>query len=99
MSATTHDAAAGDLGLSEKKEKARGRPSLSTGKERLNISLSPRALEQLDYLKEKTEASSYTEVLRNAMRLYDAIIKESEAGREFLVRDKDGTLISYKIFY
>jgi len=99
MSATTHEAAAGQLGLSERKEKTRGRPALSTEKERLNISLSPRALEQLDYLKSKTEASSYTEVFRNAMRLYDALIREADAGKEFLVRDKDGTLTSYKIFY
>lgn len=99
MTTTTTAVAAGLHGPAAKKEKTRGRPQANTEKERINLSLSPRAYEQLDYLREKTEASSYTEVFRNAIRLYDALIQEAEKGNEFLVRDKEGNLTSYKIFY
>lgn len=99
MSATTSSAAVEPLGFAEKKEKTRGRPQASSEKERINLALSPRAFEQLEKIREKTEASSYTEVFRNAIKLYDALIEEAEQGNEFLVRDKNGNLTSYKIFY
>jgi hypothetical protein len=99
MSATTYDVGFGQLSKDGKKERSRGRPQLSSDKERINLALSPRAYEQLEYLREKTEASSYAEVFRNAIRLYDALIKEADKGNEFLVRDSEGNLTSYKIFY
>jgi hypothetical protein len=98
MATTTYEAV-GQLGLTGKKEKTRGRPQQAVEKERVNLALSPRAYEQLEWLREKTEASSNTEVIRNAIRLYDALIKEAEEGKEFLVRDQDGNLTSYKMFY
>lgn len=49
-------------------------------------------------LKEKTEAASYAEVFKNALKLYDGLIAEAERGGEFLVRDKDGKVSSLKVF-
>jgi hypothetical protein len=49
-------------------------------------------------LKEKTEAASYAEVFRNAMKLYDGIISELERGAEFLIRDKDGKVCEFRMF-
>jgi Arc/MetJ-type ribon-helix-helix transcriptional regulator len=99
MSAATLTAGVGQSDFAEKKAKTRGRPQLSVEKERINLSLSPKSLERLDQIMEKTEASSYGEVIRNALRLYDAFIGEAERGNEFLIRDQNGVITSYKVFY
>jgi hypothetical protein len=53
---------------------------------------------RLERLKEKIEATSYAEVVKNALRLYEAFIQETEKGSQFLVRDKDGNLNSFRMF-
>jgi len=90
MTATTIGALRGLGSKSKSNEKSRA----ST--ERLHVAFTPRMMERLDYLKEKTEAASYTEVLRNAMRLYDALVQEVEDGNELCVRDKEGNITAYK---
>ena len=55
-------------------------------------------MERLKAIKVKTEASSYAEVVKNALRLYEALIEETENGKEFLVRDKTGAVTPYKMF-
>lgn len=65
---------------------------------RVQMDLPPRSMERLASLKEKTEAASYAEVIKNALRLYEALIREVDQGNEFLVRDKDGNLVPYKLF-
>ena len=46
----------------------------------------------------KTEASSYAEVVKNALRLYEALIEETESGKQFFVRDENGAMIPYRLF-
>jgi len=67
-------------------------------KNRVQFDLPPRSLDRLNALKLKTEASSYVEVLKNALRLYEALIEESEKGNEFLIRNEDGTITPYRMF-
>jgi len=67
-------------------------------KNRVQFDLAPRSMERLNALKTKTEAASYAEVVKNALRLYEALIEEAEAGKQFLVRDKDGTIAPYRLF-
>ncbi|MDA8248713.1 MAG: hypothetical protein M0Z28_05985 [Rhodospirillales bacterium] len=67
-------------------------------KTRVQLDLSPRAMALLAELKEKTDAASYAEVLKNAMKLYDGLISEVERGSEFLVRDKDGKVSEFRMF-
>jgi hypothetical protein len=55
-------------------------------------------MERLNALKAKTEASSYAEVLKSALRLYEALIEETEHGNEFLVRNADGVVTPYRMF-
>jgi hypothetical protein len=55
-------------------------------------------MERLNALKEKTEASSYAEVVKNALKLYEGLIEEVEAGKQFLVRDEKGVVAPYKLF-
>ena len=67
-------------------------------KTRVQLELPPRSMGRLTHLKEVTEAASYAEVVRNAIRLYEAMVNEVSAGREFLIKDKSGTITPYKVF-
>ncbi len=68
------------------------------GKNRVQLDLSPRAMSQLAELKEKSDAASYAEVFKNAMKLYDGIVTEIERGSTFLIRDKDGKVSEFRMF-
>jgi hypothetical protein len=68
------------------------------GKNRVQLDFPPRAMERLNTLKAKTEASSYAEVVKNALRLYEALIEEDESGKQFLTRDKNGVVSPFRLF-
>jgi hypothetical protein len=80
---------------SQAKQKA-GETGVS--KVRVQFDLGPRSVERLNALKVKTEASSYAEVVKNALRLYEALIEETEQGKKFLVRDENGVVSPYRMF-
>lgn len=66
---------------------------------RVQLELPDRSMNRLMLLKEKTEASSYAEVIKNALRLYEDIIQQYDSGNDFIVRDKkSNTDTTYKIF-
>ncbi len=67
-------------------------------KNRVQLDFAPRSMERLNALKAKTEAASYAEVVKNALRLYEALIEETEDGKQFLVRDKDGVVAPFRLF-
>jgi hypothetical protein len=67
-------------------------------KNRVQFDLPPRSMERLNTLKRKTEATSYAEVVKNALRLYEALIEETDAGKQFLVRDAAGVVSPYRLF-
>ncbi len=67
-------------------------------KNRIQLDFAPRSLERLNLLKAKTEASSYAEVVKNALRLYEALIEETENGKQFLVRDQEGVISRIRLF-
>jgi hypothetical protein len=91
---TTRVYASGLSTHTEDKSDAKARVS----KNRVQFDLPPRSMERLNALKIKTEASSYAEVLKNALRLYEALIEETENGNEFLVRNSDGVITPYRMF-
>jgi hypothetical protein len=64
----------------------------------LTIATNAVGMRRLDALRTKSEAASYAEVIRNALRLYEALIEETESGKQFLVRDKDGAISPYRLF-
>ena len=64
---------------------------------RIQMDLAPKSLGRLKRLQEITEAASYAEVIRNALRLYEAIIEESESGAELKIV-KNGQISSFHIF-
>ena len=67
-------------------------------KNRVQLDFAPRSMERLNALKLKTEASSYAEVVKNALRLYEALIEETEAGKQFLTRDRNGVVSPFGLF-
>ncbi|MCH9012627.1 MAG: hypothetical protein IIA68_06155 [Proteobacteria bacterium] len=73
------------------------RASARQKKERVHVTMGVRSRELLDDLAEITECS-YADVFRNSLRLYAAVIAETEKGNEFIVKDQNGNLTAYKIF-
>ncbi len=67
-------------------------------KDRVQLDFAPRSMARLNALKAKTEASSYAEVVKNALRIYEALIEEAEGGKQFLVRDQDGVVSPFRLF-
>ncbi len=61
------------------------------------MDMPPRSVERLKTLQLKTEASSYAEVVRNALRLYEALIQEVEDGNKILI-ERDGAMSPLIIF-
>jgi len=69
------------------------------GKTRVQFDIPPRSMKILTELKDKTDAASYAEVFKNALKLYDGIISEVERGGEFLIRDAAGNVSAFKMFF
>ena len=65
---------------------------------RVQLEMPPQAMERLQKLKDRTEAASYAEVIRNALRLFEALVDEHEKGSEFSLRRANGETVQYKIF-
>jgi len=65
---------------------------------RVQLEMPPQAMERLQRLKERTEAASYAEIIRNALRLFEALVDEHEKGAEFSLKRADGSTVAYKIF-
>ncbi len=65
---------------------------------RVQLEMPPQAMERLQKLKDRIEAASYAEVIRNALRLFEALVEEHEKVSEFALRGPNGELVAYKIF-
>ena len=65
---------------------------------RIQLELGPEAFKRLKALKEMTEAPSYTEVVRNSLRLYENLINKQNEGNKVYLKDKDGNLTEYILF-
>lgn len=61
-------------------------------RKRITFEFEPNAYERLDRLKENTEATSYAELVRNALRLYEFMKEKQEEGFEArLTRESGGS--------
>lgn len=65
---------------------------------RVQLEMPPQAMVRLQKMKDRTEAASYAEVIRNALRLFEALVDEHEKGSEFFLKRADGEVVRYKIF-
>jgi hypothetical protein len=58
---------------------------------RVQFEMPMRSYDRLNQLQEMTEASSYAEVVRNALRVYEALVKQTANGSKVVVKQPDGT--------
>jgi Arc/MetJ-type ribon-helix-helix transcriptional regulator len=65
---------------------------------RVQLEMPPQAMVRLQKLKDRTEAASYAEVIRNALRLFEALVDEHEKGSEFMMKRADGEMVQYRVF-
>lgn len=65
---------------------------------RVQLELPDKSMERLIALKETTEAGSYSEVLKNALRLYESVILQYESGNRLCIKDEKGNLTEYQVF-
>jgi hypothetical protein len=65
---------------------------------RVQLEMPPQAMVRLQKMKDHTEAASYAEVIRNALRLFEALVDEHEKGSDFFLKRANGEIINYKIF-
>jgi hypothetical protein len=65
---------------------------------RVQLELAERSFERLSALKHKTEAASYTEVVKNALRLYENLIDQYDSGKRFYLKDDKGNTVEYEVF-
>lgn len=66
---------------------------------RVQLELPENSMERLRALREKTEAASYAEVIKNSLRLYEALIKEAEGGNQVCIKSADGSETSYRMIF
>jgi len=71
------------------------KPSKTT---RVQIELPEKSYQRLNTLKEKTEAASYAEVMKNALRLYESLIAQHDLGKRVFLKDGSGAMTEYEVF-
>ncbi len=75
------------LAATDKRRPSKNVPRLqkkpAEGRRRFSITLSPKAAEAFDWLKEFTDADTDSEVIRNALRLHYVLLQKAEAGDLF----------------
>jgi hypothetical protein len=54
---------------------------------RLQIDLSEKAFARLEWLREETDAMSFTEVIRDALELREAVVKLMHEGKDIIAED------------
>ena len=65
---------------------------------RVQLEMPPQAMVRLQKMKDHTEAASYAEVIRNALRVFEALVDEHEKGSDFFLKRANGEIVNYKIF-
>jgi hypothetical protein len=62
-------------------------------KRRLNLIVPDRALERLDWLKDRTDAASHTEVIRQALFAYEQLVCKVLDGSKLMEKTAKGELL------
>ena len=66
-------------------------------KQRIQFDFSPEALKRLDDLKEKTDAATKAEVVRNALKLYEWFVSQVDPNSIVEIRDEKDEKTLYKV--
>jgi hypothetical protein len=67
-------------------------------RKKVQLELGESSLERLRWLKSKMDGS-YADVVRNALRLFEAVVKEHDEGKKFLVQDTNGSTRELMMFF
>jgi len=62
-------------------------------KQRVQFDFSPEALQRLDALKEKIDASTKAEVIRNALKIYEWFATQVDPNYIIEIKDQEGNTI------
>jgi hypothetical protein len=65
----------------------------TSAKQRVQFDFSPDALQRLEDLKEKTDASTKAEVIRNALKLYEWFATQVDPNYVIEVKDHDSNTV------
>jgi len=65
---------------------------------RVQMELSEDSFARLQKVKEMSEASSYTDVVKDALRLYEYVLNNEIDGTKFMLEDNKGRVTAVKIF-
>ena len=66
-------------------------------KQRIQFDFSPEALKRLEGLKEKTDATTKAEVIRNALKLYEWFVNQVDANNIVEIKDEKDEKTLYKV--
>ena len=64
-----------------------------TNKQRVQFDFSPEALQRLEDLKEKVDATTKAEVIRNALKIYEWFATQLDPNSIIEVKDQEGNTI------
>lgn len=64
---------------------------------RVQLELHEASMKRLKLLREESEASSYAEVIKTALRLYEGLREDTKDGSELLLRKPSGETLTLKI--
>jgi hypothetical protein len=63
---------------------------LENTKQRIQFDFTPESMKRLENLKEKTDATTKAEVVRNALRLYEWFVTQIDPTSTVEIKDKEG---------
>jgi len=66
---------------------------MANRKRRLNLIIPDRAMERLEWLRERTEAASHTEVIRQALFAYEQLVAKVSEGSKLMEKTPRGELL------
>lgn len=64
---------------------------------RIQLTLKPEFARRLQDMRQKSRASSYSELIRDALRIHECLLKSVGPDDQLLVRKKDGSMIQLVI--
>lgn len=64
---------------------------------RVQLELPGQFMRRLMTLKDTIEATSYAEVVKKALKLYETLLDAQESGQKFYVKESDGSIKEYLI--
>jgi len=62
-------------------------------KRRLNLVIPERAMERLEWLRNQTDAASHTEVIRQALFVYEQLVERASEGSKLMEKTAGGHLL------